>query len=347
MYNRHFGLTGKPFDLIPDPGTLFMSEAHQEALAILRYGIIDRKGFLLLTGDIGTGKTTLLQALIMSLDTRVHVCFIANPTLSVADFYYFLSSKYGLSEYKDNKARFLIHFAEFLKNCRQRSERVLLIIDEAHVFPVELLEEIRLLSNQEFQEYGLLSIFLVGQPELNHRLAHKRLLPLRQRIGIRFHLKPFSENETGDYIKFRMKKAGTPRLDIFTDDAISLIHHMSGGTPRAINVLCDQALLSAFADSRLTVDAGIVKECVKELKIPGGDVSAAASPKGVFRSSGKSFPWQQMLTALLAILVLILMIGIISKIYQDVSFELSKHSAAFHMHAPNGSAFGVRSGWFT
>ncbi len=296
-----------------------MSEAHQEALAILRYGVIDRKGFLLLTGDIGTGKTTLLQALLISLNIRVHVCFIANPTLSVADFYYFLSSKYGLSEYEGNKARFLIHFAEFLKNCRQRSERVLLIIDEAHVFPVELLEEIRLLSNQEFQEYGLLSIFLVGQPELNDRLADERLLPLRQRIGIRFHLKPFSDNETGDYIKFRMRKAGAQRLDIFTDDAIRLIHHVSGGTPRAINVLCDQALLSAFADSRLTVDAGIVKECVKELKIPGEDASPTVSPKGVFRSSGKSFPWQ-MLTALLAILVLILMIGILFKIYQDVSF---------------------------
>ncbi|MCK5229014.1 MAG: AAA family ATPase, partial [Desulfobulbaceae bacterium] len=118
MYSKHFGLTGKPFALIPDPGTIFMSDAHQEALAILRYGIIDRKGFLLLTGEIGTGKTTLLQTLIISLDKKVHVCFIANPTLSTADFYYFLSSKYGLGDYEGNKAKFLISFAEFLKDCR-------------------------------------------------------------------------------------------------------------------------------------------------------------------------------------------------------------------------------------
>ncbi|MEA2082759.1 MAG: AAA family ATPase [Thermodesulfobacteriota bacterium] len=326
MYSKHFGLTRKPFDLIPDPRTVFMSDAHQEALAILRYGIVDRKGFLLLTGDIGTGKTTLLQALIISLDTRVHVCFIANPTLSAADFYYFLSSKYGLSDYDGNKAKFLISFAEFLKNCRQSGERVLLIIDEAHVFPVELLEEIRLLSNQEFQEYGLLSIFLVGQPELNDRLAHERLLPLRQRIGIRFHLKPFSDKETADYINFRMRKAGAQRLDIFTDDAIRLIHHVSGGTPRAINVLCDQALLSAFAESKLAVDAGIVKECVQELKIPGEVASPSVPPKGVFRSSDKSFLWQ-MVTALLVILLFFLMLGIFFKIYQDVSLDSLSMSA--------------------
>lgn len=319
MYSKHFGLTGKPFDLIPDPGTIFMSDAHQEALAILRYGIIDRKGFLLLTGEIGTGKTTLLQTLIISLDKKVHVCFIANPTLSTADFYYFLSSKYGLGDYEGNKAKFLISFAEFLKDCRRNGERVLLIIDEAHVFPVELLEEVRLLSNQELQEYGLLSIFLVGQPELNDRLAHERLIPLRQRIGIRFHLKPFSGKETADYINFRMRKAGAQRLDIFffTDDAIRLIHQVSGGIPRTINVLCDQALLGAFSENKLTVDAGIVKECVQELKIPGKGVSSSIPPKGVSISSDKSFPWQ-MVTALLAILVFLLALGIFFKIYQDV-----------------------------
>jgi general secretion pathway protein A len=273
MYTQYYGLTTKPFDLIPHPNMVFMSEVHQEALAILRYGVVDRKGFLLLTGDVGTGKTTLLQKLINSLDTHVHVCFLANPTLSDSDFYHYLAAEYNLEDYDGNKAKFIINFARFLKNCRQKNERVLLIIDEAHVLPLQLFEQIRLLSNQKYEEYGILSIFLVGQPELNDRLGTDRLLPLRQRIGIRFHLTPFSRNETTDYIMYRLRKSGAQRLDIFSKEAIQLIHTESMGIPRLINIICDQVLLSGFAESKTQIDLDTVHETVQELHIPGEDTS--------------------------------------------------------------------------
>ena len=287
MYTNYYGLTNKPFDLIPHPDVVFLSEAHQEALAILRYGVIDRKGFLLLTGDVGTGKTTLLQKLINSLETHVHVCFIANPTLSEAEFYHYLASEYQLADYDDNKAKFIINFARFLKNCREKNERVLLIIDEAHVLPQQLFEEIRLLSNQKYEEYGILSIFFVGQPELNDRLNSDRLLPLRQRIGIRFHLNPFSSKETADYIMYRLRKAGAQHLDIFSKEALLRIHDESKGVPRLINIICDQALLSGFADGKTQIDLETIKETVQELHIPGEETTLPLSPRA---SKNRFFP---------------------------------------------------------
>ena len=273
MYTNYYGLTKKPFDIIPHPGMVFLSEVHQEALAILKYGVIDRKGFLLLTGDVGTGKTTLLQKLINSIDTQIHVCFIANPTLNESEFYHYLAAEYHLDDYDGNKAKFIINFARFLENCRKSNQRVLLIIDEAHVLPQQLFEQIRLLSNQKYEEYGILSIFLVGQPELNDRLGTERLLPLRQRIGIRFHLNPFSRDETIEYIRYRLRKAGAQRLDIFSKEALMLIHEESKGIPRLINTICDQAMLSGFAESKTQIDLETVKETVQELHIPGEDNS--------------------------------------------------------------------------
>lgn len=269
MYTSYYGLTRNPFDLTPDPGVVFMSDSHQEALAILRYGVLDRKGFLLLTGDVGTGKTTLLHLLIRSLGRRVHHTLINNPSLSVNDFYLSVAAGFSLPPYSGSKALFLQEFSNYLKKCRQNKERALLFIDEAHVLPLKLLEEIRLLSNQPGQENGTLSIFLVGQPELNDRLGHPRLLPLRQRIGIRYHLEVFNRDETASYIGFRLQQAGGTRPDIFTSPALDLIHRASGGVPRLINMVCDQALLTGFADSRPTIDAEMVRECVRDLHIPG------------------------------------------------------------------------------
>lgn len=271
MYTKYYGLTGKPFSIIPDPETVYMSDGHQEALAILRYGVIDRKGFLLLTGGVGTGKTTLLQLLLKSIDTKVHCCMLANPTLSVNDFYYYLAAKYGLREFDSNKAKFMLDFADFLKDCRQKKERVLLIIDEAHAMPVDLLEEIRLLSNQEYHEYGVMSIFLVGQPELNDHLADERLLPLRQRIGIRYHLQPFSLEDTEKYILFRLTSAGCQQGGIFSPEALQLIHKLGGGVPRLINIICDQALLTGFAEGRPVINGKIIQECGAELQLQGED----------------------------------------------------------------------------
>ena len=308
MYTKYYGLTGKPFPIIPDPDTVYMSEGHQEALAILRYGVIDRKGFLLLSGGVGTGKTTLLQLLLKSIDTKVHCCMLANPTLSVNEFYYYLSTKYGLREYDFNKAKFMLDFADFLKGCRQKNERVLLIVDEAHAMPVDLLEEIRLLSNQEYQEYGIMSIFLVGQPELNDHLAHERLLPLRQRVAIRYHLQPFSMEDTEKYILFRLTRAGCQQGGIFTPEALRLVHKIGGGVPRLINIICDQALLTGFAEGQPVIGETIIQECGEELQLQGlGD---GQSP-GVSDDSARRFSLPRLWRIVIMLICLVIAVNLV------------------------------------
>lgn len=270
MYTKYYGLTKKPFALTPDPQAVFMSETHQEGLAILKYGILSKKCFLVLTADVGSGKTTLLQALVASLEHDVHLSVLNNPILYRDEFFSYLAKQLGLG-WDGNKAMFLIEFAKMLKACHDKGERVLLIFDEAHVLPVDLLEEIRLLSNLEEMGQDVLSIFLVGQPELNERMSDDRLLPLRQRIGIRFHLNRFTLDETRQYILFRLRHAGARHFNLFADDAITLIHEVSQGTPRLINIICDHALLTGFAENQPTIDAKLIQESVDDLHFPGED----------------------------------------------------------------------------
>jgi general secretion pathway protein A len=268
MYTKYYGLARKPFALTPDPSVVFMSETHQEGLAILKYGILSKKCFLVLTADVGSGKTTLLQALVSSLDQDVHLCLLNNPILYRDEFFSYIAKKLGL-HWDGNKAMFLIEFGNLLKECYNNDERVLLIFDEAHVLPVDLLEEIRLLSNLEEKGQDVLSIFLVGQPELNERMSDDRLLPLRQRIGIRFHLHRFTQDETRQYILFRLRHAGARHLNIFSEEAIALIHKVSQGTPRLINIICDHALLTGFAESKPVIGAELIEESVDDLHFPG------------------------------------------------------------------------------
>jgi len=268
MYTKYYGLARKPFALTPDPAVVFMSETHQEGLAILKYGILSKKCFLVLTADVGSGKTTLLQALVSSLEQDVHLCLLNNPILYRDEFFSYIAKKLGL-HWDGNKAMFLIEFGNLLKECYQNDERVLLIFDEAHVLPVDLLEEIRLLSNLEEKGQDVLSIFLVGQPELNERMSDDRLLPLRQRIGIRFHLHRFTLDETRQYILFRLRHAGARHLNIFSEEAIAVIHRVSQGTPRLINIICDHALLTGFAESKPVIGAELIEESVDDLHFPG------------------------------------------------------------------------------
>lgn len=304
MYTKYYGLIRKPFDLRPDPDVVFMSEAHQEALSMLRYGVREGKGFILLTGDVGTGKTTLLQTLLKSLPDKTNLCHVANPLLSVNDFYYYLAHAYGLGEFDGNKAKFLFRFADYLRDRQDRGERVVLIVDEAQTVSLEMFEEIRLLSNQDIGEYGILSILLVGQPELNKLLCHNRLLPLRQRISIRFQLSPFSPEETEQYIKYRLRKAGAQRLDLFSVEAVRLIYLASKGFPRLINILCDHALLSGYAEERPRLEAKAIRECVNDLHIPGENAALPVPEKGKWLRVPESLPGR----AGLAILVFVLFV---------------------------------------
>jgi general secretion pathway protein A len=216
----------------------------------------------------------------------VHLCLLNNPILRRDEFFSFIATKLGL-HWDGNKAMFLIEFGNLLKDCFNRDERVLLIFDEAHVLPVDLLEEIRLLSNLEEKGQDVLSIFLVGQPELNERMSDDRLLPLRQRIGIRFHLHRFTLDETRQYILFRLRHAGARHLNIFPEEAIALIHRVSQGTPRLINIICDHALLTGFAESKPVIGAELIEESIDDLHFPGEEnplpVAKPSRPGGVRR----------------------------------------------------------------
>ena len=265
MYRKYYGLKHKPFELAPVGGRVYLSESHREALATLRYGVIANKGFLLLTGGVGTGKTTVLNTLLAMLKDKVRVCVLNNPKLSKHEFFSFLAKKLGIP-YKKNKGTFILDFAKYLKNYATEGGKVLLIIDEAQAFPLELLEEIRLLSNHAGEDNAL-SIFLIGQPELQDQLADPLLLPLRQRIGLRHHLEPLSENDTAQYIVYRLNKAGAVNSALFNREAVSMIHKESRGNPRLINIICDHALISGFSHDLRAINKDIIIDAIREIKL--------------------------------------------------------------------------------
>ena len=299
MYKAYYGLTKKPFKLTPDSKVVFRSEAHQEALAILKYGVLGKKGFLVLTANVGLGKTTLLEALVESLGPDVKLCLLNNPLLYRDEFFSYLAEKLDLP-WDGNKAMFLIAFDEMLKVAYAAGDRILLIVDEAHVLPVDLLEEIRLLSNLDVKGQDVLSIFLVGQPELNELMSNDRLLPLRQRVGIRFDLKPFGLNETTQYILFRLRHAGARHLHIFTDEAIEQIHIVSKGTPRLINIVCDHALLTGFAENKPVINAELIQECVEDLHFPG-----EKNPLPVGQEFGKQRDYRKVVLVTIGVLIVV------------------------------------------
>ena len=265
MYRKYYGLRHKPFELAPVGGRMYLSESHREALATLRYGVIANKGFLLLTGGVGTGKTTVLNTLLGMLKDKVRVCVLNNPTLDKHEFFSYLSGEFGLP-YKKNKGAFILDFANFLKSYAKEGGKVLLIIDEAQAFSLNMLEEIRLLSNHA-GEKNALSIFLIGQPELQDQLADPILLPLRQRIGLKHHLEPLTENDTAQYIAYRLNRAGAVNSAIFSSDAVSTIHKESRGNPRLINIICDHAMISGFNHELKTINTNVIDDCIKEIKL--------------------------------------------------------------------------------
>ena len=267
MYLSYYNLNEKPFQISTDPKFLWLGEKHKEALAILTYGILDNKGFLLLTGDVGTGKTTIINALLNNLDDDVIAAHVSDPDLEHLDFFNFIANVFSIDKKFSTKGGFLNNLSKFLHDSYSKNKKVLLIIDEAQRLKPELLEEIRLLSNIERQDTKLLNIFFVGQEEFNNILIEPENRALRQRITINYYIEPLTANETKEYIKHRLNIAGSEK-NIFSSSAIREIFYFSKGFPRLINIICDLALLTGYVKEQKTINKLIIKECAKELQIP-------------------------------------------------------------------------------
>ncbi len=266
MYLNHYDLTNKPFSISPDPNFLWQGEKHAEALAGLQYGILENKGFVLLTGEIGTGKTLLINSLVRSINEEVIVATIPDPRLELIDFYNILANKFKMDRRFERKGDFLIHFEEFLIKANAHQKKVLLIIDEAQRLKSALLDEIRVLSNIEFETRKLINIFFVGQRELKEMLLEERNWPLKQRITYNYHLLPLVEQETAAFIEHRLKVAGATKK-IFSKEAIREIHNFSKGVPRLINIICDHSLMTGYSNTLTVIDVDIINECAEELQI--------------------------------------------------------------------------------
>lgn len=268
MYRSHYNLVEKPFQLSTDPRFLWLGEKHKEALATLRYGVIDQKGFLLVAGDVGTGKTTLINALLESIEENTLVASITDPALNLIDFLNLVAASFDIPEKFDNKVDFIVSFSRFLKKVYSENKNVLLIIDEVHSLSKELLEHIRLLSNIELPEEKLISIFFVGQNEINQTLALPECRALRQRISLIYQIEPLSESETFEYIKHRLKVAGTEKA-LFHKKAVEEIYRFSNGYPRLINTICDLALLTGYARDLKKIPPSVIQECCKQFRFIG------------------------------------------------------------------------------
>ena len=267
MYLEHYNLLEKPFEMSPGPRFLWLGEKHLEALATLKYGIYENKGFLLLTGDVGVGKTALIHRLIKEIYASKVVAYVPNPGLEPLDFFNILAHELRIDKSFDSKGAFLIEFKRFLIKRHAENKKVLLVIDESQRLYHELLEEIRLFSNIELENRKLINIFFVGQPEFNQILLEPRNRAVKQRIAVRYQVEPLNHEETSHYIEHRMQVAGATRK-IFTSNAISDIFKFSNGCPRLINIICDHALLTGYAAELKIIGSSVIRECEPELKIP-------------------------------------------------------------------------------
>ena len=269
MYREHYGLMRLPFEMTPDPSMLYLGEAHREGLATLVYAVQAGKGFVVLTGEVGTGKTTLLHSLLGQLDTGTASAFIFNPRLEPLDFFRVLFDEYQIDEKCETKADYLLALNHFLIDRLSRDEKTLLIIDEAQQLPATMLEEVRVLSNLETPTAKLLQIMLVGQPELNDILARPEVRQLRQRVVLRHHLRPFDAKEMESYIEERLSLAGYTGKGIFDRAAKREIYRVTAGVPRLVNIVCDGALLAGYAKGVESVGAGLVREVADDLGLTG------------------------------------------------------------------------------
>jgi len=265
MYCHFYGLKERPFNVTSDPAFFFLSNKHKEALSHLLYGVSQRKGIIVLTGEIGTGKTTLCRFFLNQLSKDVKTAFILNPHFSETQLLEAIVKDFGLKPKNNSRLSLVWELNKFLLRESEAGYNIVLIVDEAQNLKPALLEQIRLLSNLETEKDKLLQVILVGQPELNDKLNLYDLRQLRQRIMVRYHIAPLEFDEIKTYINHRLNIAGAVDNRIqFKDDAIELISKFSSGTPRLINMLCDRALLAGFVAETNIIDSNIIKKCMEE-----------------------------------------------------------------------------------
>ena len=262
MYEEYFGLTEKPFNLAPDPDFLYLSRQHKNAISSLDFGLMDETGLILFTGEIGTGKTTIIQHILRYIGDEFIVAVVFNTNITSDQLIDLILEEFGLSPNSDSKASAIKALTGFLIEMKNKNRRPLLIIDEGQSLSLDALEEIRLLSNLQDGNQMLLQIMLVGQPELKAKLNTPAMESMTQRIAVNYHLKAFNRRETGQYITHRLSVAdGNP--DLFTVGAINIIHQMTGGIPRSINILCHAALVYGFADEIPMIGTQVLED-IKE-----------------------------------------------------------------------------------
>ena len=266
MYLEHFRLTQKPFQINTDPEFFWLGEKHREALAALNYGLLENKGFLLLTGDVGVGKTTIINTLLQELGSRDKVAVIHDPMLEHLDFFNYVAQSFGLAGGYKTKGEFLVAFSAFLLKAYYHNQRVLLVIDECQLINPDFLTEIRLFSNFEKKGNKLINVIFVGQLEFNDILLRHENRAIRQRINVNYNISPLTKAETADYIKYRLSVAGSKKK-IFKKSALREIYRYSKGYPRLINIIADRALLSGYVKSRRRIRKRIIRECARELDI--------------------------------------------------------------------------------
>ena len=280
MYERYYGFREAPFELTSNPKFLFFTAQHREALCHLEYGLSAAKPVTVLIGEAGTGKSTLLRAALDSdMCRHVRCVVIDNPTLTRAEFFETLAARFDIAHSDKSKASLLGSLETIVRKRQSRREITALVVDEAQAVPDEILEEIRLLANLETPTTKLLPLVLAGQPELAGRLNQPNLRQLKQRIALRCELKPLDLPDTAAYIASRIRTAGGDPANIFTREAVTLIHDHSRGLPRIISVICDNALTSGFALDQRPVDGDVVREVCRDFDLEGAHAAAAAHQK--------------------------------------------------------------------
>lgn len=265
MYTEFFGLNEKPFAITPDPRYLYLSQRHADALAHLLYGVSESGGFIQLTGEVGTGKTTLIRSLLEQLPDQAQIALVLNPQLSRREFLQSICDELGTAAAADDSIKALVdRLNEHLLAAHAAGRRVVLIVDEAQTLSLELLEQVRLLTNLETPKHKLLQIILIGQPELRELLARADMRQVAQRITGRYHLEPLGREDTAAYVRHRLRVAGAAG-DVFTHAALAEIYRRSGGIPRLINVLADRALLAGYALGETRIDRRLVRRSAIEV----------------------------------------------------------------------------------